>query len=70
MLYGHLYDLSREMCILIFGHFKLSFLLLLFMLGCTCDLYVFVSDVQKLGSVILIHNIYLFLFGFFFHIGD
>ena len=40
------------------------------MLGCTSDLYVFVSDVQELGSVILIHNIYLFSFGFFFHIGD
>ena len=28
----------------------------------------FLSGVQELGS--LIHNIYLFSFGFFFHIGD
>ena len=28
----------------------------------------FLSGVQELGA--LIHNIYLFSFGFFFHIGD
>ena len=50
--------------------FLLSFFLLLFIFSCTSDLYLFVSSVQELGSVILIHNIYLFSFGFFFHIGD
>ena len=49
------------------GDFYWVFLLLP-MLGCTSDLYVFVSGVQELGWVILTHNIYPHLGSFFIQV--